>query len=562
MYKILIVDDEHIVQLALKSLIQWERLDCEIVALVANGKEAIEQLKAQTIDVVITDINMPIMNGIDLIKWIKEQQLPIHVIVLSAYNDYEYVRSAFKFGVEDYILKSEMDPEVVTDMVRKLLEKKAKSSLIESQLLEGVERLSHLDSSNSSNTSNAQNTSMSTKSLPLASKNLALFSLLESRIDTNLDTLHSYFSNHELDIQYHCYVLLIDDFSRIINQYDEDELEEFTKHVLDTIKGRINPDIVFFVLPLSSGEYCLIVERLSKLDRENRQKINTLLKSIQISLETYMNIHVTMGAYDIDFKLGKLKSAYDMAKECAELRYIYGKGRIIYPEDARLIKQTESKSIIGSVDPLLHALQQLDQIQVDKELDILLNAIGSYKGKSLQGIIGHYMELLLTIIINLRNMNNDLMDAFDHQTDFYKFLSDFDTKEELHQWLKNFVKNLMLYMIDNAKNEVSSTILQSKKYIDLQYSIDISLAMVAQNVGLSEAYLSKLFVKETGETFIQYLTKKRITKACEMLRMTSMKIYEIAEKVGYENVEHFSRVFKKVIGVSPNQYKRTKTINK
>lgn len=543
MYKVLIADDEHIVQLALKSLIQWDQLNCEILALVSNGKEAIEVLKEHSVDLLITDINMPIMNGIDLIQWINEQQLSTQIIVLSAYNDFDYVRQAFKFGVKDYILKSEMDPLAVTDIVKKLLEN---ASQMPTESVVGTMNEPVSDS----------------KSIPIASKNLALISLLESRIESTLDSLITYFSRQELDTPFNCYVILIDDYSRILNQYDDDELEEFTKHVLDIIKGRLNIETRHYTLPLSPGEYCLIVERLGKADRENRIKTSTLLKNIQLSLETYLNIHVTIGVNDIATNLNKLKSSYDLAKECAEFRYIYGKGRIIYPEDVRLVKRTESKSIVTSVDNLLKALEQLDPIWVDKELDLLLNEIGSYKGRSLNSIIGNYMELLLTIIISLRNLNNDLMDAFDHQTDFYKILNNFDTKEELHQWFKNFVKNLMLYMIDNAKNEVSVNILQSQKYIDSNYARDISLSMVSEAVGLSETYLSKLFVKETGETFIQYLTRKRITKACEMLRLNTLKVYEIAEKVGYENTEHFSRVFKKNLGVSPNQYRRTKSINK
>jgi len=546
MYKVLIVDDEHIVQLALKSLIQWSNIQCEIVGVASNGKEAMEIIQGEHIDVLITDINMPMMNGIALIEWIYEQKLDIKMIVLSAYNDFEYVRKAFKFGVEDYILKSEMDPEVVTDMVKKLLESKQSSSTQSSNI-----------QSSTAQSSTAQSTNILSVTSE-SSKNLTMVAMIEGRLDLDLEALKTSFTDHEIDAWYNCCVLLVDDYNRILNQYDEEEMQEFLKHVLDTIQGRLSSEQVQFILPLSAGEYCLVIERFSKQEKENRQRISAFLRNIQNALEVYMNIRVTIGAWDNDFRLGKVKMGYEMAKELAELRYIYGKSRIIYSEDAKLIRQVESKSIVGSVDSLIQSIHSLNQINVDKELDHLLNEIGSYKGKSLQHLIGNYMELLLTVIINLRNLNNDLMDAFDHQTDFYKLLSQFDTKEEVHQWMKNFVKNLMLYMIDNAKNEVSTTILQARKYIDNNYMLDITLTRVAEEVELSETYFSKLFVKETGETFIQYLTKKRINRAGVMLRTTPLKVYEIAEKVGYENVEHFSRVFKKIIGVSPNQYKKSK----
>lgn len=538
MYNVIIVDDEHIVQLALKALIDWGSLNCNIVSICSNGEEAIEVLQRQTIDLVLTDINMPKMNGLELIKWIKgsnqdkreANSQETGVIVLSAYNDYEYVRKAFVMGVEDYILKSDMDPEVLSIMVKKILNKKSEGKYNDVQSSDEVSQTS-------------------------SSKELILEAIIENRFGVDASNLNQYFHSDELDKSFNCLVFLVDDFINVSNRYDDEEIFEFIQHIINTITSRLPQDVSQYIVVRSANKYCLIIEKKAVSQKDNRYELNTFLRRLQKSFETYMDITVTIGVMDEGVTLTKLSQGYKKAERIAGLRYVYGKNRIIYPEDAAFIKKVESHSVIGQTEVLVQSIKELNISKAEKELSDLLEEISTYHNLKLSDLFGYYLELLVSIITELRNTGNDLMNAFDHNTDFPHIIKQFETKDELHSWFLNLVKNMMTYISDNEMDESAFSIRKAKKYLEEHFTEEITLTTIADEVELSESYFSSLFVKETGESFIQYLTRLRIRHSAELLKTTNLKVYEVADKVAYDNTEHFSRVFKKIMGLSPNQYR-------
>ncbi len=533
MFKVLIVDDEHIVQLALKSLIDWQGLNCEIRALCSNGLEAKEMMDKESVDLVITDINMPVMDGLALIEWINDKSPNTKLIVLSAYNDYDYVRRAFVLGVSDYILKADMDPESLAIMVRKLLSDN------------NLEHDSH----------SQDNTLTPNLETP---KELVIEACIDNRYNLDEAYVRMHLSQEELSANWNCFVVLVDDFNKVVNRYDDEEIFDFIQHMVNTITGRLPKSHFHYVLVRSANVYCVVLEKKLGSQKENRCEVNGVLKGIQRALETYMDITVTIGLWDEGLSFDNLGSAYEHAERLAELRYIYGKRRIIYPEDAGFIKRVESHSIMGHMEKLNQSIKELDILKTDNELTLLLNEIATYKESSLKDLFGYYMELLISIITEFRNMENDLMNAFDHNTDFLQVMQQYETKDELHAWFRNLIQNMMTYMIDNQRDDTGYYIRQAKKYMEDHYMDNLNLAFMAEIVELSESYFSSLFVKETGESFIQYLTRIRIKKASELLKGSNLKVYQIADKVGYDNTEHFSRVFKKIMGISPNQYKNKK----
>lgn len=528
MYKILIVEDEHIVRLALKSLIDWEKHHIEFVAEAVNGKEALDIMKQQDIDLVITDINMPVMNGLELIKAIQDKEENKSIIVLSAYNDYQYVRQAFKLGVEDYILKSELDPDAVLSLVLKVLSKKHGN----------------------------KNSKQSQQTGKLLDSTLILKSLAEGVHTIDNEVISQLESDISIKGNYICCVLLVDEFKRVVSGFNNKEIASFSKHIVDTIKLRLGKEVIGQVICMQPNTYMILYHAKDSSEANYRKKIEVLLKSIQQSLEVYLDIKVSIGVAFHGNSIYRLNDKYSEAMELANLRYIYGKGRIIYSENANFIKQIETERIIGQESELIGAIKELDPIRVDQELDYLLNRIAAYKGKSIKDLIGFYLELILIIIVNCSEIEGEALNVFEHNTNFYSMMNQFETKEEIHLWIKNFVKNILAYLTRHQHQDENYTIKKAKQYIKKHYAGSISLSSVSDYVELSESYFSKLFVKETGETFIQYLTRYRIDKACDLLAESNMKVYEIASGVGYENVEHFSRIFKKAIGMSPNSYKR------
>lgn len=530
MFKLLIVEDEHIVRLALRSLIDWTGNGIEIVAESVNGLEAVEVLKMEDIDLVITDINMPVMNGLELIQTIDQMGLNPSIIVLSAYNDYHYVRDAFKLGVKDYILKSEMDPNHVLELVKRTLSTRVKHALTAGN--------KHMD--------------------PSADKdNYLILKSMASGVDSiEKITVENVYKALGFKGDYDCCVVLVDEFAKTQARYGKKDLGTFSKHVTESINYQLAKERLAKVVCIEANVYMVLYCGLGASEAANRHKLELVLRNIQKSLEVYLDITVSIGVVNHCHSLFKLNDYYKEAVELANLRYIYGKGRIIYQKTAHLIKQIDSERILGQEVALIDAIKALDPNGVDLELDHLLNRIASFKSESEKQLTGFYLELVLVIILKCSEIDPEIQCIFDQNENFYEKIKHFETKEEVHGWIKAFVRNILVFFSKKNQHNESNQIKKAKKYIMKHYMENIGLSCVAEEVELSECYLSKLFVMETGETFIHFLTRYRIDKACEMLRSSNLKIYEVAKNIGYENVEHFSRVFKKAMGLSPIEYKK------
>jgi len=527
LFKLLIVEDEHIVRLALKSLIDWRSNGIELIAEAVNGSEAIKVLSNEPVDLVITDINMPVMNGIELIKMIHQLGLDTSVIVLSAYNDYDYVREAFKLGVKDYILKAEMDPVAILEMVKKTLATRVANSYAMTGL---------------------QNNQKQRKDFYLLLKSIA-----EGVDPTDKATVDSTY--HELGFkgEFDSCVLLIDDFARIMERYGAQELGSFSKHVIEYINFQLKKEQFAKVVCMQASTYLILHCSMSVSEAVSRNKLDLVLSSIQKSLKVYLDITVSIGVVNHCQSLTKLNAYYREALTLANLRYLYGKSSIIYQKNANFIKQIDSERILGQEKALIDAIKGMDPNKVDTELDILLNRIASFKSKNLEQLTCYYLELVLLININCREMNPYL---FGHNTDLYAIINQFETKEEIHLWIRTFVRKILEQVSKENQQVESNQIKKAKKFIVNHYMENIGLSDVAEVVELSESYLSKLFMTETGETFIHFLTRYRINIACDLLGNSNLKIYEVAKNIGYDNVEHFSRVFKKTMGLSPIEYKK------
>lgn len=404
MYKIMVVDDEPIVSLTIKAICNWEENGIEICCEASNGKQALKLLKEHSdIDIVITDLNMPIMDGIDLIKSIKEENLNQKLIVLSSHKDYGLVREAFKLGVEDYILKTEIDENNLLELIKTVINKIEKEGKQKKYI-----------------------TQEETKLL----KQGILKSLLENSSTLKLEKQHIK-NNIKLGEQNICaFYILIDDYEKIEQRYIND-LSNFILSVQNTIKNIIGKEHYGETISISAQEYVILYSNENEEKDYIDKKINTLLEDIKSSLFNYMNITATIG-------VSSLTNGYE-------------------------------------------------------------------------------------------NINNIYKEA----------------------------ENSARLKVQSKEKKYSHVIQRALKYIKSKYhDPDLALKDVSSHVELSDNYFSVLFSNEVGISFKEHLINLRVNKAKELITDSNLKIYEICEEVGYKNVEHFSRIFKKVTGLSPNGFKK------
>lgn len=552
MYKVLLVEDEPIVRLALKSLVQWEKYDFDMELEASNGKKALDIINSNMdVDIIIADINMPVMNGLEFIGEVNKMNIDPTIIVLSAYDDYKLVREAFKLGIYDYILKTEMEPDKILKLLLKVVHEKK-----------------HLKEKTYSNVYTANHKKDFLKNLLYGEKIL--------QVETQVQAHGLRFEQQNLSVSF----LLIDNFKKIKERYEDDTLKSLMNSVTYSIYQVLSEMNKGEVIGLSPEEYVLILSVNNFSQSFIRHKIDEILQIIRHSLCNYLNIEITVGVSGILNGYNNLPRLYKQAERNARLRYVLGKGKNIYPEDAAYLRSFYGKntiekdkelvsktsnvssceldklhSLIGREKGLLEALDLLDKHKCCDELEKIVQLIETFKAERIEEVYTYYLEVVFIIVHYIIDSDEDYKNIFQNNIDFYEIISGFETKDEIDNWIRELLDKLLKYLIDGKSETSSLLIRKAKQFIKENHMKRISLEMVSEYVGVSEGYLCKTFNKEEGETFMSYVTRVRIEKAKELLRNTNKKIYEICNDIGYVNVEHFSRTFKKITGLSPKQYK-------
>lgn len=530
MYKVLIVDDEPIVSVTIKSLVKWNEYNIVMAYEAHNGKQALNLLEENAdIDIVMTDINMPVMDGLKLIEEMKARGMSQAIIVLSAYEDYKLVRTAFKYGVRDYILKTEIDAEKLLDLLKNVTDKLA------------TEELASAKAGNIADNDYLLSKEMFMKEM--------LFGKRTDYADHNLQQLR--INSENLLV---CF-LWVDDFDDIEERYANATLMPFIDSTLNTIKQTLDKQDYGEVINLSPDEY-VIVFSLSEVSASGiKPKLEPVLNEIKNNLAYFLNMHITIGVSAVDNGFDKIHNLFLQAERNASFRFIFGKQKIIYPEDVVLIDVKDNLSIIPLANGFIEALKEADEHLVMDELECLLEHIGTQRA-SIDKILMYYTEIIFVLIKVINDLGEDVAAVFGKDVNFYKQITKFETSHEINIWIRNLVSWVVGFIKDKKESKMSFAMTKAISFIKQNFRDEnISVWMVSNYMGLSESHFSALFKKEVGETFTNYITNLRIEEAKKMMKTTNMKIYEICDSIGYSNVEHFSRLFKKVTGSSPHHYK-------
>ncbi len=531
MLKVMVVDDEPIVRLALKSLVNWENHGFDLCCEAANGKQALEIYKNNPdIKIIITDINMPVMDGLELISAIKEKEDGCGIVVLSAYDDYNLVRKSFKLGVMDYILKNDMDP----DNILKLLEGIASKIKLE----DGTGR----DKSEQGIEINL-----------LKEKFLRELIELGEVEDPEGNAIRLKLQFGKNNILACC--LLIDDFLTVTERYQSHGLKTLTTSVNNAIRQILNEINTGEVLCISPQEYLIVFSFENLNTIQAREKAVEILGKIKYSLRNYINVNISIGVSSIRSGFSNIALLYREAQANVKLRFFLGKGRVIFPENAVSLINKDINTIIGKEPLFTLALKEINKEMALEELGKLLELIKNSNCSNFDKSYACYMEIIYMLINFLKERNEDITGVLGDNLNFYNTITRFETQEEINDWIKNLVVMIIDYIVEKKDIKVNRAIIRVQEFVRENYNKDINLKAASEFVGLSESHLSYIFTKMTGETFTDYLTRIRIEKAKELLEKTNLKVYEVSVSVGYANAEHFSRVFKRITGSSPNSYK-------
>lgn len=536
--KVLIVDDETFVRVSFKSYINWHEYGFELVGEATNGIEALEAIDRLRPDIVFLDIKMPEVNGIEVLRELKDNKLSLKVIVLSSYNEFDYVREAMKLGAADYIHK----PDMSEDMVLMTLKNVSMELQNEREHMREYKNLKN----------NIEQNKNDLKAIFLKGL-IDEFYNKKCEVEEKVKTLGIKFNGTNMV----CLAISIDNYTVVKDRYKANN-----KHLLDyAIKNIIDElfleETEFEFFKYNNNMYMIVksysnMRSLNDIYKHNNIIANTTAKA----LKQFLNISTSIGISSTHKHIMNIPQAFSEAVEANRLKFYEHGGTIINYYDLKANKNTVNKFKIEGV------LSEFRELIDNNEMDMLKEKIQETfevlkeKRALLEKELKDFSKEILYIISGKYRIATGIIDA---KRKFSLRSEELNNSENIFE-----IRDILIHAVDQlaalyrqavkvpAKN---SRVRDAMEYINSNYNRKLALETIAHQIGLNSSYLSRLFKTETGIGINCYINQVRIEMSKELLLKEDYKNYEVAEMVGYNNVEYFNEIFKRITGKSPKEYK-------
>lgn len=504
--EIVIVDDELLIRQGIINYIDWEAEGFKIVGAAANGQEALQIIKRSNPHVIITDVVMPVMDGIELVKVVKEQFPHIEIIVLSSFEDYEYVRSTFQSGVADYILKHQLNGEKLLNTLQQV-----------------VTKIPDLQNPNLPN-----------------DRKMSIEEIIERMIlGSNSDYDEKMIASHFPHSHFMLVAICWKNGEKISNELGA-IVEELEKHLMDCVS------CVF--LQEASGTTIL-------LNIHSSQVANVTQAVRQLSItkdDTKANVNLVLS--DPFNAINEIKRVYDesLLKLKQYLFYFPNHSVLTYDLLPKIKKNKKSFDLNHFIKIFkarqFHAAfnyvtEHVNDLSTEYTRD-------SFEFKSFIG------NIMFNIIVLMGNLQFDIETL---EKKKYRYFSDVNEAANVHDAVAIYHRflneiNKIIFAYDNVDGP--SDMQAILYYIEEHYAEPLSLAKVAEHFHFNPSYLSFYFNTKHHEGFSEYLNRIRIKKAMDLLKNSQVSISDISGMVGYSGHSYFCKVFKKITGMSPSRYRK------
>lgn len=521
---ILIVDDEQVIVEGIRLLVVQSMYNFSNVYVAYGGEEALKILRENRVDILLCDIKMPVMDGFELIANVRQMENIPEIVMITGFAEFEYVQRALNYGTVGYILKpiDEMQfASVLNKAVNNVLKKRsaAKTQAEYADLEDKVLRL---------NVERTLNIIFSGGIIgKQEQKILDEVFYKDNNKFFQLVTFHINVKHNEMIDT----TLLLEDIKKeLLLHFDkEGKTEQF--YLMRTSTGR--------------GLHCLCAgpDEMEGLEDTFRRFYNNYNSFVP------MEMYISMS--DVRRKISR--ELYTHSQEAYYERFL-NEGKCILRYRARdnihkvsiienELKLLELQICNGEMAEFRSVLAKVFTVQYIKDSKLTVRAV--------------YFLVCNTVIMTFHKMHMEIPNVVVDELLSENALSSMERIDELAEYIYNIVFDMMMEH-ENFNLGTNLTIKKIVNYVNVNFHEDLSLKSLSASFGLTPNYLSQIFKNETGESFVSYLNRLRIERACVLLKTSSVKISEIVRQVGYNDSQYFYRVFKKYVGQTPIEYRMSK----
>ncbi|MGQ7280674.1 response regulator [Brevibacillus thermoruber] len=544
MYTLLLIDDEEDVREGVVREIDWQAYGFAVVGTAENGQEALEKMERSVPDIVVTDIKMPFMDGLELAAVVKERYPTVKIVILTGFDEFEYARKAVKLQIDEYVLKPFSAGELIDALlkVRARLDEEAAEKKNIRLLKEHYQ-----------------------KSLPVL-REVFLTSLITRRLpEADIrEKAHAY----QIDLEGNGFVVGAVSIDRpcvgedpanrsapppIRQAWGEDrELLLFAvRNIVQEVVDKHRLGIVF-----TNNDHVVLIAVHQEREREAvLRKTAAVLEEARQFVEKFCEFTVTAGIGTVTGELADLSFSYEDAVAALDYRVVLGNNRVICVDDVE--KRCVEK--VRFDERKEHALIRCLKVGTPQELKDILDELFAeiaYARVSIKDYHIYLLEILTAILKAAKGANLDPERVFGENLQWFTDIHKSQTLQETKDRLLHICSGMMNSIASDRQSSYKRLVAQAVEYVKNHYhESDISIHKVCRQLHISAGYFSSIFKKEMNTTFVNFLLQVRMEAAQELLLTTDLKTFEIAERVGYADPNYFSFCFRKKWGMSPKEYK-------
>lgn len=535
MFRVVVIDDEALVRVGLKSMVNWEEQDCELVGEASNGEAGFELINSLKPDIVITDIKMPVADGLQMIERLKTENIKAKFIVLSSYDEFNLVRQAMKLGVEDYLIKLEMEPDNLIKILTKLKEKivsefkkREKEDMLEKHI----------------------RTNKYAMREEFFKKVIGKIIKSEKEIDEELDYLQINLKDNNIV----CATILINDIGKL-KKYEEEDINLFEFSIINIVDEIVNDVFTGYTFKWTLNEYVTVFSCENEIeDSLLKVKVKDITERISTMLKQYFSIDVFIGVSNVQNSISNLSAAYVECSCALQQSFYVGTDKVIFFSDISSVKSESSNFDFAEItDDLLKYIELNDIEAIDLTFENIIYSLSKDKA-SKERAYDVCAKIAYLITIGVEKNEKSVQQIFGDNKTIFETILKLSSLKDVEVWLRKIKSGLCRFIASKETVQNNKLVSAAKRYVIENFGISINLQDVASMLNISAGYFSTIFKQVTGISFIDYVTEVKINEAKRLLKESNYKIYEIAQKTGYENAYYFSKVFKKVTGLTPREY--------